>query len=207
MKKIFVVAFAALAICFASCNNKATNAAEEAVDSVAMVQQEADDIIGQLTQQLEAKDANAIESALQAVQEKIAELVNINPDLAKAYVTKVQDFLKTNAESIKTVVGEKAAAAAALTALTGASTDDIVSTAINAAKESAVDAAKDAAKEAVNGAVEDVKNAGEKVSDAFENTKEAAKQSVEDAKENAKQSAAKTVDNAANSVKKGLGLN
>ena len=198
MKKILFVV-AAAAFTFASCGNK-TNAPEAVVDSTEVVAEEAnaaaDEAIANLTQLLDGQDANALQTAIDAIKAKAAELVAINPDIAKEYVAKVQNFLKDNAE--KALVGDNAAVNAAVSALTAVSADDVVSgflSTVGGAANNAVEGAKDAvegAKDAAAQAVEDAKNA--------------AADKANEAVEGAKEKAAAAVDDAAAAAKKKLGL-
>jgi len=194
MKKIVLAVMAVAAIGFtASCGNKTQQA--DAVDSVAIVDslagEAANATISALTEQLEAKDANKLQETLTAIKEKIASLIKENPEVAKEYVAKVQNYLKENADKIKEVAGENGAIAAAVSAVTAIEPANIVNGFLNAvdstatsAKDAAVDAAVNAKDAAVNAAT-----------DAANNAKDAAKQKANEA-----------VDNAADQVKKGLGL-
>ena len=172
MKKVFFMVFSAAAITFASCGNKTGNAPEvdtTAVDSVEAVAEEAnaaaDEAISNLTTLLDGKDANALQSAIEAIKAKAAELLAKNPEVAKEYLTKVQDFLKENSDKVKTLVGNNAAVGAAVSALTSASADDVIS-----GLSSAIGDVKSAGADAVEGAAnaaDAVKNAAaEKVNDA-----------------------------------------
>lgn len=213
MKKIFFAVAAFAALTFASCDNK-TNGNANGVDSVATDSIEAvasdagataDAVISELTSQLDAKDAGAIEKTLATIKEKIADLLNSNPEAAKEYVSKVQTFLKDNADKIKGVVGDNAAVTSAVAALTAAPAEDVVNNIKNT-----LGAAKDAGSEAVGNAVDAVKNAPEAAKDAAES---AANKAVEDAKskaaekvDNAKKDAGAAIDKAASDAKKKLGL-
>jgi hypothetical protein len=109
-------------------------------------------------------------------------------------VTKVQDFLKENAEKIKAFAGENAAVQTALTAITAAPAETVVDglmQAIGGAQEAAEGVA-DAAKDAVEGAVDDAKQAAE---DKANEVKDAAKEKANEA-----------VDAAADKAKKALGI-
>ena len=127
---MFVV-MAALAIGFTSCGNKTQQPAAEVVeDTVQAVDVEAafTEVTAQLSEQIEAKDANKLQEVLETVKTKIAEILKANPEAAKEYVQKVQDFLKENAEKIKEFAGENAAVEAAVNALTSAPAESILST-------------------------------------------------------------------------------
>ena len=195
MKKILLAVMAVCAISFTSCGNKTQQASDEAVDSVAVITAAADEAaegtISALSEQLEAGDANKLQQVLETVKTKVAELIKQNPEIAKEYVVKVQDFLKENAEKIKSVVGDNAAVAAAVSAITDIEPQNVVNGLLDQVSDAAADA-KDAAVDAVN--------------DKVDEAKDAAKQKAEEAKDAAKQKAGEAVDNAANSAKKALGL-
>ena len=150
MKKLMFMVMCACAIGFTSCGNKAQQApADEVVASDEAIDVEAaiGEATAQLTEQIEANDAGKLQQALEAIQAKIAEILKANPDAAKEYVAKVQDFLKENADKIKAVAGENAAVQAAVSALTAAPAETIVSglmqavDGVKAAGEDAVDLA------------------------------------------------------------------
>ena len=219
MKKIFVAALAVVAISFASCDNKAQKAVENAADSTQVVAGDAsaaaDEIISALSEQIEKKDAGALQSTLESIKAKIAEYISTNPEVAKEYLSKVQGFLKDNAESIKSAVGNNAAVSSlidGIAAVPSESVDALVGAGdalkalgidASAKTDAAVEGAKDAAAEKVNEAVEGAKEAAaEKVNEA----KDAAAEKVNEAKDNAKQKAGEAVDKAAAGVKGKLGL-
>ena len=190
MKKIlFVVAAAALTL--ASCGNKANAPVEAAVDSTEIVAEEAnaaaDEMVSNLTQVLDGKDVNALQAALEAAKAKVQELVAKNPEIAKEYLTKIQNFLTENAEKVKNLVGDNAVVNTAVAALTATSADDIVNKFVSDAAGVATGAA-----DAANKAVEDAKAA----------TVDKANEAVD----NAKKEAGKQIDDAAAAAKKKLGL-
>ena len=205
MKKIVLAVMAVAAIVFtASCGNKTQQA--EAVDSVAIVDSlasaAAQGDIDAISGLLNGGDATKLQEALAAVKEKIATLIKENPEVAKEYVAKVQTFLKDNADKVKAVVGDNAAAATALSAITETAPADIVNGFLSSvgeaatdAKDAAVDAAVDAKDAAVDAANKKVDEAKQAVEDKANEAKDAAKQKANDA-----------IDNAAKDVKKGLGL-
>lgn len=198
MKKMMMIVMAAMAIGFASCGNKAQQApADEVVaDSTAAfdVETAINEATTQLSEQIEAKDANKLQQVIEAIQAKVAEILKQNPDAAKEYVTKVQNFLKENAEQIKSFVGENAAAQAAVNALTATPAETIVNglmqtvDGVKAAGEDAADAAKEAAEGAVN------------------NAKQAGQDAVDAAKQKANDEIDKAASKAADEAKKALGI-
>ena len=167
MKKIFFAVMAVVAMSFASCGNKAQQA--EATDSTEVainIDQEAEATISALTEQLNAGDVNKLQEVLTTVKDKVVEFIKTNPEVAKEYVAKVQNFLKENAEKIKSVVGDNATVAAAVSALADVEPENVVSgllqsvgDAASEAKDSAVSAAKEKAGEAVDAAADKTKKA------------------------------------------------
>lgn len=224
MKKVMMMAIAAVAVAFAGCGNKTVKSADAdslAVDSVEAVAEEANaaaqEAIGNISQLFEGKDATALQTALETVKAKAAELLAKNPEVAKEYLTQVQTFLKENADKVKALVGDNAAVTAAVTALTETPADNVINgltTALGNAQTVGTDAANNAAAADVATKVEAAKEA---VKNAPEAAKEAANQAVEQAKtkanekaneavEQGKTQAAKKIDDAAAAAKKKLGL-
>ncbi len=193
MKKILFAVMACVAIGFTSCGNKTQQG--EAVDSAAIIdslaQGAAQETIDALSADIEAGDASKLQATLESIKVKIAEIIKNNPEVAKEYVVKVQNFLKENAEKVKSLVGDNAAVAAALSAVTDIEPESVVSGLLDNISEAATDA-KDAAVDAVN----------EKVDEA----KQAAEEKANEVKEAAKEKAGEAVDNAAKDIKKGLGI-
>jgi len=211
MKKTMIMVMAAMAIGFASCGNKAQQAApaDEVVAADSTVEVDVASAISeataQLTEQIEAKDASKLQQCIEAVQAKVAEILKQNPEAAKEYVAKVQDFLKENAEKIKAVAGDNVAIQSAVNALTAAPAESIVSGLMNVVGDAkaAAGAATDAAQEAAEGAADAAKSAAE---GAVEAAKQAAEDKANEVKDAAKQKANEAVDAAADKAKKALGL-
>ena len=197
MKKILLAVMAVAAIGFTSCGNKTQQADAEtaAVDSVAIVdsiaQGAAQETIDALTADLEANDASKLQATLEGIKAKIAEIVKNNPEVAKEYVVKVQTFLKENADKVKALVGDNAAVAAALSAVTSIEPANVVNGLLEQVGDAATEA-KDAAVDAANQKVEEAKQAAE--------------EKANEAKDAAKQKANEAIDNAAASAKSKLGL-
>ena len=206
MKKFVLAVMAVAAIGFtASCGNK-TQQAEMEVDSVAIVDSlasaAAQTDIDAINALLNGGDATKLGEALAAVKEKIAKLIKENPEVAKEYVAKVQDFLTENTDKIQAVVGQNETVQVAVNALTEAEPADIINGFLSSVGEAATEA-KDAAVDAANQQVDAAKQA---VEDKANEAKEAADKKVQETKDAAKQKANEAIDNAAKDVKKGLGL-
>ena len=195
MKKILFTVMAVAAIGLSSCGNKAQQAEAVATDSVAVATAAADEAaeatVSELSSQLEAGDVNKFQQALETVKVKVAELIKQNPEIAKQYVAKVQDFLKENADKIKGLVGDNATVAAAVSAITDADPANMVNGLLQSVGDAATEA-KDAAVDAANQKAEEAKQAAQ---DKANEMKDAAKQKASDA-----------VDAAADKTKKALGL-
>ncbi len=195
MKKILLAVMAVAAISFTSCGNKTQAVAEEAVDSAAIVDslanEAADATIAALSEQIEANDANKLQEVIETIKVKVAELLKTNPEIAQEYVAKVQNFLKENADKVKAVIGDNAAAAAAIAAITDVEPQSVVNGLLETVGQAATDA-KDAAVDAANAQVDAAKAAVE--------------EKANEAKDAAKEKANEAIDNAADGAKKALGL-
>ena len=205
MKKVFMVALAAAAITLSSCGNK-TNVPNESeiVDSTEVALNEAntaaDEVIAQLTQNIDAKDASALQNALEAVKAKVSEFLTKNPEIAKEYLAKVQNFLKENTDKIKAVVGDNAAVASLVDGIANIPSEsvDALTGAGDALKALGIDLTQQAgdavegAKDAVEGAAADAKESAEKKADELTDE---VKKNIGDA-----------VDKASADAKKKLGL-
>ena len=99
MKKVLFAVMAMAAIGFTACNNKAQAPADATETEVTVnADDEAAATINALTEQIEAKDASKFQEVLATVKEKVLEIVGKNPEVAKEYVTKVQDFLQRDCQ-------------------------------------------------------------------------------------------------------------
>lgn len=194
MKKILFAVMAVVAIGFTSCGNK-TQAPGDEVDSAAIVDSLAEEAaqisISALSEQIEAGDASKLQAVLETIKVKVTELIKTNPEVAKEYVEKVQDFLKENADKVKALVGDNAAVAAAVSAITDIEPESVVSGFLQSVGDAATEA-KDAAVDAVNEQVDAAKDAAE--------------QKAEEVKDAAKKQASDAIDGAADNTKKALGL-
>ena len=168
MKKIFIAAALFAAITFTSCGNSqkqntsdADSTNVEAVDGE-NTNESVKAAIEDMTSQLNAKDAAKFSSALAKAQEEIQKLISENPEAAKTYLQQLQEYLKNNAEQIKSVAGEKvAAAAAAISNAPAAQIVDALKSQAGTAAEKGSDAISKAAE-----AIEAAKNAPEAAKEA-----------------------------------------
>ena len=193
-----------VAIGFSACGNKTQQA--EAIDTAAVLDSIASEVaqedINAISALFESGDVAKLQEALATVKEKIASLIKENPELAKKYVVKVQDFLKENADKVKALAGDSEAAVAAVAAVTEVDPEAVVKGLLEQVGDAATEV-KDAAVDAANQQVEDAKNAANQ---KVEETKAAAEKQIEDQKNAAKQKTGEAIDNAANKTKKALGL-
>ena len=128
---------------------------------------------------------------IETIKVKVAELLKTNPEIAQEYVAKVQNFLKENADKVKAVIGDNAAAAAAIAAITDVEPQSVVNGLLETVGQAATDV-KDAAVDAANAQVDAAKAAVE--------------EKANEAKDAAKEKANEAIDNAADGAKKALGL-
>lgn len=206
MKKFLFVAVAALTLGLASCSESAKN-------------DEATAVIENLKAQMEAGDAEGMQSALSDAQAKIAELVAKDPEAAKTYVVKVQEFINENKEQILTVVGDNAVAQSLVSTLVDApaetvinaitagqsvidnaenltdSIDQAINDKINETKEGLENAAKDAANEQIEAAKKEATN---KVNETTQKANEEVNKAAEKAN--------KELNDAASKALKSVGL-
>ena len=198
MKKILLAVMAVAAIGFTSCGGNKTEQGE-AVDSVALIDSLSEEAIQEtldaLNGVIDAKDADKLKEVLEDSKAKVAELVKQNPELAKAYVAKLQNFLKENQAKVSEFAGKTAGTQDAIDAIISDESEDGFGGLIGALEDKA-EAAKENAEAAAKKQADDAKAA--------------AKKQVEDTKAAAKEQASKAIDNAAkdaaNNAKKSLGL-
>lgn len=199
MKKILFAAVAVAAICFTSCGNKTQQADAEAVDSVAVIdslsEEAAHASIDALSSVITAKDADKLKDVLENCKAKAVEFVKQNPELAKSYLTKVQNFLKENKDKISEFVSKSPAAQDAFNALISVDAENGLSNFISAIEEKAVEV-KDDAEAAAKDAVQE----------QVDNAKAAAQEKADEAKAAAKEKANQAIDDAAAKAKKSLGF-
>lgn len=199
MKKILFAAVAVAAICFTSCGNKTQQADAEAVDSVAVIdslsEEAAHASIDALSSVITAKDADKLKDVLETCKAKAVEFVKQNPELAKSYLIKVQNFLKENKDKITEFVSKSPAAQDAFNALISVDAENGLSNFISAIEEKAVEV-KDDAEAAAKDAVQE----------QVDNAKAAAQEKADEAKAAAKEKANQAIDDAASKAKKSLGL-
>jgi len=225
MKKLIFMAVAIAAMTFASCGNKSNNVQAEADSTTVETLEEstlafADSLTNLVNQSVEAKDGKQIEGVLAQLQAKYAELVQAGKlEEAKAYASKVQEFINEHADAIKSAVNGNTtisslvdgiaslptSASATAEEAAAAVKSDVMDIA-NSAKENAENAVKEAVDEQVDAAKEAVNDAANKAVDAAKSKVNDAQQKAADKVNDAKQKANDAVNNAANKALKGIGL-
>ena len=192
MKKIFVMIAVAMTVGLASCGNKNGAQASDQQDTEMASAADAtiENATAEIAAQLEAGDASKLQQAIQAAKEKVQELLQDNPEMAKEYLTKVQNYLKETAERVKAVVGDNAVVQTAVSALTDMPVDNILES-LQALGADGQQAAEQAAK---------------LVEEAPDALKEAANQKIEEGKEAVKEKAKEKLNEEADKALKQLGL-
>lgn len=199
MKKVFLFAFAFVALTFASCGNKqGGNAAQTdsvETDTVAIVDNSsAEAVANDMQAKLQANDADGFKQAVESAKLKIDELVKAGKvEEAKAYASQVKAFVDENAETIKQLAGGEETVTSIVNTISAIPTD----------AESTVKEAGEAVKADAQQAVEDTKAAAKQ---KVEETKAAAKQKATDEVNKAKDKANQEVNKAANKALKSLGI-
>lgn len=203
MKKFFVLVVAACAMTFVSCGNKNAQQGESAEAQTEIAASEADleNATTELAAQLAAGDVNKFQEAIEAAKTKVAELLQNNPELAKEYLSKVQDFLKENAEKIKSVVGDNAVVSTAVSSLVDTSADDIISS-----LQGVLGNVEEAANDKVDEAKQAVEDKANELKEAANDKVEEAKQQAADKVNEAAQKANEKVNETADKLLKGTGL-
>lgn len=182
MKKLFIMAMAAVAIGFTSCGNKTQNAAPADENTeISTVAEAAKGVVDKLKEQIEAGDSKAIGEAIQTAVEKLAELVaKGDTEAAKKYQEQIKNFIDENADKIKEVTGGDEAVSKLI--------DSFVNVPVKI--EDAVNAAGESIKDGAEQAVEDAKDAAkEKIDEAKEKAADVAEEKIDEAKEKASKAA------------------
>jgi len=192
MKKNLLMVALALTMGLASCGNKNAQApASQTSEEVASV---ADATLAnattELEAQLEAGDASKLQQAIEAAKAKVQELLRDNPELAKEYLTKVQTFLKENADRVKAVVGDNAVVQTTVSALTEMPAESIIESlkSIGADGQQAVE------------------EAAQKLEGVPDEVKDAVDQKIQEGKDAAKEKAKEKINEEADKALKKLGL-
>ncbi len=210
MKKVFVLVAVACAMTLASCNggNSGTSendssAVESAEAGEAAVNQELEDIKGEIEEGIATGQADAVISSIKVYKEKITALIMAGDTAtAQKYIDDLNSYVVNNKEtinSVSTAVSEAANTTVAdLVNQIAAAPSQVKNTAEEAA-EGVVNDAKEAVRSKVDETVEAQK---QKASDAVNEQKKKASEAVSEQQKKANDA----VNKAANDVKSKLGL-
>jgi len=149
MKKLLFALMTVAAITLTSCLGK-TETPGQAAGSVE-APAEAADVAPALEQDLKSGDATTFTARINAIVEKVKELVGKNPGIAKEYLTKAQDFLKNNQQQVQKLIGGSEEAKGVIDMLTNTNPVDFLkSIAPNINLDGLVDKLPEGAKDVVN---------------------------------------------------------
>lgn len=212
MKKVFLMAMAAIAFIFAGCENKKTSPNDNQADTTIVMDESADATADSLTSELDVQlaqnNSDAVQATLTSLQNKYAELVASGKlDTAKAYAAKIQQFLNENAEKIKAAAANNATIAALVTGIQNLPTT--AEATAEQAEEAVKNNAKDMMKKAEHGtnkAIDKAKQEATKATDKANAQMNEAKDKAGKALDKSAEEANKKVNQARGQIRKGLGL-
>lgn len=212
MKKVFLMAMTAIAFIFAGCEDKKTSPNYNQADTTIVIDESADATADSLTSELDTQlsqnNTDAIQATLTSLQNKYAELVASGKlDTAKAYATKIQQFLSDNAEKIKAAAANNPSIAALVAGIQNlpTTTEATAEQAEEAVKNNAKDMMKKAEHE-TNQAIDKAKREASKATDKANAQMNEAKDKAGKALDKSAEEANKKVNQARGQIRKGLGL-
>lgn len=212
MKKVFLMAMAAIAFIFAGCENKKTSPNDNQTDTTIVMDESADATADSLTSELDVQlaqnNTDAVQATLTSLQNKYAELVASGKlDTAKAYAAKIQQFLNDNAEIIKAAAANNATIAALVSGIQNLPTtaEATAEQAEEAVKNNAKDMMKKAEHE-TNKAIDKAKQEATKATDKANAQMNEAKDKTGKALDKSAEEANTKVNQARGKIRKGLGL-
>lgn len=212
MKKVFLMAMAAIAFIFAGCENKKTSPNDNQADTTIVMGESADATADSLTSELDTQlsqnNTDAVQATLTSLQNKYAELVASGKlETAKAYVAKIQQFLNDNAEKIKAAATNNPSIAALVAGIQNLPTtaEATAEQAEEAVKNNAKDMMKEAEHE-TNQAIDKAKQEATKATDKAKAKMNEAKDKAGKALDKSAEEANKKVNQARGQIRKGLGL-
>ncbi len=212
MKKVFLMAMAAIAFIFAGCENKKTSPNDNQADTTIVMDESADATADSLTSELDTQlsqnNTDAIQATLTSLQNKYAELVASGKlETAQAYVGKIQQFLNDNADRIKAAADNNPSIAALVTGIQNLPTtaEATAEQAEEAVKNNAKDMMKKAEHE-TNQAIDKAKQEATKATDKANAKMNEAKDKAGKALDKSAEEANKKVNQARGQIRKGLGL-
>lgn len=212
MKKVFLMAMAAIAFIFAGCENKKTSPNDNQADTTIVMDESADATADSLTSELDTQlsqnNTDAVQATLTSLQNKYAELVASGKlDTAKAYAAKIQQFLNDNAERIKAAAVNNPSIAALVSGIQNLPTtaEATAEQAEKAVKNNAKDMMKKAEHE-TNKAIVKAKQETTKATDNANAKMNEAKDKAGKALDKSAEEANKEINQARGQIRKGLGL-
>ena len=212
MKKVFLMAMAAIAFIFAGCGDKKTTPTDNQADTTIVMDESADATADSLTSELDTQlsqnNTDAVQATLTSLQNKYAELVASGRlDTAKAYVAKIQQFLNDNAEKIKAAAVNNPSIAALVSGIQNLPTtaEATAEQAEKAVKNNAKDMMKKAEHE-TNKAIDKAKQETTKATDNANAKMNEAKDKAVKALDKSAEEANKEINQARGQIRKGLGL-
>ena len=212
MKKVFLMAMAAIAFIFAGCGDKKTSPNDNQADTTIVMDESADATADSLTSELDVQlaqnNTDAVQATLTSLQNKYAELVASGKlETAKAYAAKIQQFLNENAEKIKAAAANNATIAALVTGIQNLPTtaEATAEQAEEAVKNNAKDMMKKAEHE-TNQAIDKAKREASKATDKANAQMNEAKDKADKALDKSAEEANKKVNQARGQIRKELGL-
>lgn len=184
MKKVFFPVLMAAALVMASCGNKTSKNAEGTDTAAAVAVEDGDEaqaVADELQNALNGKDSETISSTLEKVSAQYKALVEEGKlEEAKAYASKVQQFINEHADEITAATSGNATVTSIINTVKN------LPTSAEATAEEAAAAVKSDVKNAAEGAVETAKEAAnEKVNEVKAQTVDKANEAVSNAKEKA----------------------
>lgn len=208
MRKVFLMAMAAIAFIFAGCGDKKTTPNDNQADTTIVMDESADATADSLTSELDTQlsqnNTDAIQATLTSLQNKYAELVASGKlETAQAYVGKIQQFLNDNAEKIKAAAANNPSIAALVTGIQN------LPTTAEATAEQAEEAVKNMMKKAeheTNQAIDKAKQEATKATDNANAQMNETKDKAGKALDKSAEEANKKVNQARGQIRKGLGL-
>jgi ABC-type transporter Mla subunit MlaD len=146
MKKIFFTLMAVAAMTLTSCVGKTETPGQASEQAEAPAA--SDDIAAALEKDLNSGNPETFKARLAAIIEKVQELVKQNPDIAKEYLSKAQQFIKANADKVKALVGDNSELAGLVSVISEADPASFINSLTGTLGQQAEEV-KDAAEDAV----------------------------------------------------------
>ncbi len=195
------MALACAVMGFASCGNKTAENAEQADSAAVDSVMDADAMVSALGEKLNANDPAALATLSQQAQQTIADLIaKGDTAAAKAYASKIKEFVDANAEKVKQVASGNETINGLVNTVKSTSVTDLANQAAAAVKADANQAANQV-KEATNEKVQEAKDAAkEKVNEQVDAAKQKTNEKIDAAKQKANDEVNKATNKALNKI-------